>query len=103
MANAKSSGISFSGLLTILFIGLKLTNTIDWSWFWVLSPIFLPITLLIIVGIIWGIYEAYKKAKKIERAKEEIKKIDAKNNSKWATTYQQVLETQKKIEEMKKK
>jgi len=32
-------GINFSGLLTILFIGLKLTHHIDWSWFWVLSPI----------------------------------------------------------------
>jgi len=31
--------ISFLGLLTIMFIGLKLTNYIDWSWVWVLSPI----------------------------------------------------------------
>jgi len=27
-------GISFSGLLTILFIGLKFTGFIDWSWFY---------------------------------------------------------------------
>lgn len=29
---------SFTTLLTIIFIALKLTNVISWSWFWVLSP-----------------------------------------------------------------
>jgi hypothetical protein len=32
-------GISFCGMLGILFIGLKLTGYIDWSWLWVLSPL----------------------------------------------------------------
>lgn len=47
------SGIGFFGLLIILFIGLKLTGHIGWSWFWVLSPITIPICtiLLIIVSI----------------------------------------------------
>lgn len=31
------TGISFIGMLAILFIGLKLSNQIDWSWWWVLS------------------------------------------------------------------
>lgn len=35
-------GIGFLGLLTILFIGLKLTGHIDWSWLWVLAPLWLP-------------------------------------------------------------
>ncbi|MFW5902398.1 MAG: hypothetical protein ACOCTT_00750 [archaeon] len=39
-------GIGFIEALTLLFIALKLTGNIDWSWFWVLSPI------LIVVGII---------------------------------------------------
>jgi hypothetical protein len=34
-----SNGIGFFGLLTILFVGLKLTGYINWSWFWVLSPL----------------------------------------------------------------
>ena len=33
-----SGGVGFCGLLTILFIGLKLTGYIAWSWWWVLSP-----------------------------------------------------------------
>lgn len=42
-----SGGIGFAGMLTILFIGLKLTHYIDWSWLWVLSPIWLPFTVLL--------------------------------------------------------
>ena len=31
-------GTSPAILLTLLFVGLKLTNYTDWSWWWVLSP-----------------------------------------------------------------
>lgn len=47
-----SSGVGFSGLLTLLFIGLKLTNHINWSWWWVLSPIWISLSLVIVVIII---------------------------------------------------
>lgn len=50
--NNSSRGIGFLGLLTILFIGLKLTGHITWSWFWVLSPIIIPIILVIFILII---------------------------------------------------
>lgn len=46
--NIKLPG-SFIGLLTILFIGLKLTNYIDWSWLWVLAPLWIPITLILLI------------------------------------------------------
>lgn len=45
-----SGGIGFVGLLAILFIGLKLGGVIDWSWWWVLSPIW--ITTIIIVLLV---------------------------------------------------
>lgn len=35
---SSSGGCGFFGLLTIVFITLKLTGYIDWSWWWVLSP-----------------------------------------------------------------
>lgn len=44
-----SSGIGFPGLLAILFIALKLTGVITWSWLWVLAPIWIP---FVIVGFI---------------------------------------------------
>jgi hypothetical protein len=35
--------------LTILFIGLKLTDNIDWSWVWVLSPLWIPLVFILVV------------------------------------------------------
>jgi len=40
-----SGGIGFAGLLTILFIALKLTGYISWSWLWVLSPLWISISV----------------------------------------------------------
>lgn len=45
------NGIGFLGALTTLFIGLKLTGYIAWSWFWILSPMIIPIGLIIIITI----------------------------------------------------
>lgn len=50
--NNNSGGIGFTGLLTVLFIGLKLTHVIDWSWWWVLSPIWISILLVIVVVLV---------------------------------------------------
>lgn len=47
--NNSSTGIGFTGVLTIAFIVLKLTGFIQWSWIWVLSPIWINIVLFIIV------------------------------------------------------
>lgn len=48
--SSSSGGISFVSLLTILFIGLKLTGYITWTWWWVLSPLWIP--FLVVVGIL---------------------------------------------------
>lgn len=52
-SSSVSGGIGFPGLLTVLFIGLKLTGYISWSWWWVLSPILISVgfglTILLIV------------------------------------------------------
>jgi len=45
-----NGGMSFSGLLTIIFITLKLIGKISWSWWWVLSPLWIP--WVIILGIL---------------------------------------------------
>ena len=44
--------IGFVGLLTILFIGLKLTHYIDWSWLWVLSPMWIGFIVVLVLSII---------------------------------------------------
>ena len=43
---ASSGGIGFSSLLGILFIGLKLTHYIDWDWFYVLAPLWVPFAIV---------------------------------------------------------
>lgn len=46
-------------ILLVAFIVLKLCGVIAWSWLWVLSPLWIPIALvlviLLIVGIIVGV------------------------------------------------
>jgi uncharacterized protein (DUF983 family) len=42
-----SGGIGFPGLLTVLFIGLKLTGYINWPWLWILSPMWISLLLAI--------------------------------------------------------
>jgi hypothetical protein len=63
-SSTSSGGLSFTGALTILFIGLKLGNVIHWSWWWVLSPIWISLSIilfiLLIVAIIFLISELSK-------------------------------------------
>jgi hypothetical protein len=50
--NVNSGGIGFAGLLTILFIGLKLGGVIAWSWWWILSPLWISFLLLFLIFFI---------------------------------------------------
>lgn len=47
-----SGGISFFGLLAIVFITLKLTNVIAWSWWWVLLPLWGPVAFMLSLGVL---------------------------------------------------
>ena len=42
-----NNGIGVFGLLGVLFVALKLLDKIDWSWWWVLSPFWIPLTLVL--------------------------------------------------------
>lgn len=54
-----SGGIGFSGLLTIVFIVLKLCGVINWSWIWVFSPMWISAALC--VAILIFIVRIFKK------------------------------------------
>jgi membrane protein YdbS with pleckstrin-like domain len=67
VSSSSSSGIGFVGLLTIVFIVLKLLGKITWSWWWVLSPLWISVGLGIVVllGIfIWAIIYVYIRRKR---------------------------------------
>jgi hypothetical protein len=55
-SSSASGGIGFVGLLTLLFIGLKLTGYITWSWLWVLSPLWISVCLGIVFFIIFLVF-----------------------------------------------
>ena len=44
--------VDFCNMLTILFIGLKLANIINWAWYWVLAPIWIPFVFVILTSVI---------------------------------------------------
>lgn len=51
----KETGIGLDVILFVVFLILKLTGHIDWSWWWVTSPLWIPIAIVIafiILGII---------------------------------------------------
>ena len=50
--SSSGGGIGFVGLLTIVFVVLKLLHYIDWSWWWVLSPIWISFLLAIVFIVI---------------------------------------------------
>ncbi len=60
MSNTQSSGgIGILEVLFVVFLTLKLTGNITWSWFWVLSPLLIPWrvigVILVFAGVIWAV------------------------------------------------
>jgi hypothetical protein len=58
-SNESSGGIGLGMVLFLIFLVLKLTETIDWSWWWVTSPLWIPIALVILMGVIFFIFQMF--------------------------------------------
>ncbi len=61
MANSNSSssgGVGFFGLMFLIFMTLKLTGFIDWSWWWVTAPLWGGFVLIFIIIIIVALIKA---------------------------------------------
>ncbi len=61
---AAKGGLSFLEVLLIVFIVLKLCHVISWSWWWVLSPFWIPVAFIIILIIIYTIIYVIQKLKR---------------------------------------
>lgn len=61
MSTQTSSSIGFTGLLTVAFVVLKLTGYIDWSWWWVLAPLWvgpaLALAYLAVAAVIFWLVD----------------------------------------------
>ena len=51
-SNSTAGGIGFTGVLTIVFVVLKLCGVIHWSWLWVLAPLWIPIVMALLILLI---------------------------------------------------
>jgi hypothetical protein len=58
--------MEFASILTTLFIGLKLTDYIDWSWWWILSPLWGGPVLLILIAFFEGMIKEHKRSKRMK-------------------------------------
>lgn len=83
--------VKFTGLLTILFIGLKLTKHIDWSWFWTLSPLIIAVLIDFLIMVFYFIM-AVKEAKKVKEWEEK----HPRKKSKWQQKLEEIQSKQKK-------
>lgn len=82
-SSSSGGGIGFVGLLTIVFITLKLLGKIEWAWWWVVSPVWIAILAVIAVlivalgvaGVVAGVSalsERRKRAERLEVARERL-------------------------------
>jgi hypothetical protein len=62
MAETKSVSLKLDMILFLIFLVLKLTDNIDWSWWWVTSPLWLPAVFVIVFGIVVIVGESIRNA-----------------------------------------
>lgn len=58
MADNTNNGIGIWGILFVVFLVLKLCGTIDWSWWWVTAPLWIPIGLVFLFILLYSIWNS---------------------------------------------
>lgn len=70
-SSSSSGGVGIAGVLFIVFLVLKLTGNINWSWWWVTSPIWIPLGLVAAFGLValgaYGIAKLLTKKRKVKK------------------------------------
>lgn len=74
--NTTSSGIGLSGAVFIVFLVLKLTKVIDWSWWWVTAPLWMPIAVAIIGFAIWVAFEIRRSKKRKSKLQQRLNQFN---------------------------
>ena len=59
-----STGVGLTDILLVVFIVLKLCGIINWSWLWVLSPLWIPIVIVLLGGLGYFLFRLFKKQRK---------------------------------------
>ncbi|MBQ19135.1 MAG: hypothetical protein CMD31_00105 [Flavobacteriales bacterium] len=93
MANSNSSsGIGVTGLLGVAFVVLKLTNVIEWSWWWVTSPFWIPLIIVLIVAVIYIAYQLFKINKQKQKLNDLIDMGRRPNTSRFQKRLNEMME-----------
>jgi len=64
VSDTRSKGLGFGTVLFLIFMTLKLTEHIDWSWWWVAAPLWLPVVVLLGIGGVAALLAALARARK---------------------------------------
>ncbi|AMS02674.1 hypothetical protein BJD55_gp092 [Gordonia phage Yvonnetastic] len=54
-SSGAGGGVGFFSILFFIFLVLKLTEVINWSWWWVTAPLWLPLVVSLAVGVVAGL------------------------------------------------
>lgn len=57
MKDSSSKGLGLFDVLAVVFIVLKLIGVIDWNWWWVLAPVWIPVIIVVIAYIVISIVD----------------------------------------------
>jgi hypothetical protein len=57
--SSSSGGVGFFGLMFLILMTLKLTNYIDWSWWWVTAPLWGGFALIFLIFLIIAIVKTF--------------------------------------------
>ena len=68
-SSTATGGIGFTGALFLVFLVLKLTKVIDWSWWWGTAPLWIWAALAVIILMAYGIFRWYMLRKINKRKK----------------------------------
>ncbi len=77
--NSNSIGTNFTITLLTVFVVLKLTDNINWSWWWVLSPLWIPFALLFLVTVLEGLLNFINNINKLNNKNEKNKRNNFSN------------------------
>jgi hypothetical protein len=103
MSNKSTSTTSLTtSMLLVAFIVLKLCKVIDWSWWWVLSPIWIPLCFLLLIGIVWlfFLYLDHKRDKRNNKIKFGGEPI-IKQKSRWQQRVEEIQAEREKLKNQK--
>jgi hypothetical protein len=56
----QSNGIGLGTLLFLIFLILKLTDNIDWSWWWVTAPLWIPLAIVSAIAVIAAVVAVFE-------------------------------------------